>query len=158
MLFNTSWKRALLSLLPVVLLSGVAGFCGFLALSYHFAYDSLHAQVFTIARTQASTGNYTFRYGTVGAVDPTNHLLTVSLKNMFSSAEPPTTLTLKVPDTTLITRQVLTETNGVYTGIVNDGPRQLGDITAGDRIAFMMETDDTDGSRMATVILFGNPL
>lgn len=143
--------------MPVFLMSIVAGALGLLALTYHFAYDTLRAQTFVTSRMQVSSGAYAFIYGTVTAIDEAHRTLTISRKNLFDPLGAPVVIRATVSDEATVVRQEQRVENGVITTLTSDPSTSFFDIRSGDRVAASL-TWKTGQLPAATVVLFGNPL
>lgn len=143
--------------MPVFIMSVIAGALGLLALTYHFAYDTLRTQTFVTSRAQVSSGAYAFMYGLVTSIDESKRILTISRKNMFSPESAPFIIRAEVGDDATVVRQELTSESGVVTALTSDPSTSFSDIRPGDRVAVFL-TWKTGQLPVATVVLFGNPL
>lgn len=145
-------------LMPVFIMSVIAGACGLLALTYRHAYDSMQTQTFTNARLQVSAGAYAFTYGTVTSIDGANRILTIARINIFAPDGPPLTMRATVPDDATVVRQELSGEGGIMTTLVSDTSASFADIRPGDRVAVTLAWKTNWQLPAATVVLFGNPL
>lgn len=143
-------------ILPTLIASVFAGAFGMLALADHYAYQKLRAQTITL-RNQISGTTAVLQYGTIGEIDAFARTLSIRTENKFAPDGPPIVFSLKVTESTIVAYQTLTGENGTYTGMSTDASHSFSDMKVGDRVAFLM-TLNSDGTRTATLLFFGNPL
>ena len=153
-----TWFRiAAWHIMPVFIMSIIAGACGLLALTYRHAYDSMQTQMFINARLQVSAGAYAFTYGTITSIDQASRVLTIARKNIFAPDGPPLTMRVVVPDDATIVRQELSGEGGIMTTLISDSSASFADVRPGDRIAVSLTWKNAQ-LPAAAVVLFGNPL
>lgn len=140
-------KFLLQSILLFCLAALIAGLA-YIAFTNAYAYKQTARQLYGLQR--AITAAPLWKYATVQSVNASSASMVIQFntEKLFQ---------VQVPANTYIARQDLIGENGIYTAAATPTPATLADIQPGDNI-FIIIAVDQDGTRIASMILFGNPL
>lgn len=134
------------------LVSIVAGAALYFAVVNAYKLYTLQgAQSGEIANIRALLSQSAFlRYATVESVDHANRILLVRAPNAYRDGT--ISLSIRITDRTVLARQHLTDTQGVYDSLSEITLMSLADIRPGDRIAYLARAGAAD------LIIDGDPL
>ena len=148
-------KKSTYVTIIVFLAAIIIGFGAFLfwVAPFLFAESTRQADAFLKQLVTASL----LKYGTVTAIDPANHTITVRVKSSFEGTPDAAFLVHVDPAAYIAHEELIAGPDGTYTGIPTPTVASLSDILPGNRVAILF-AHRADNAIITSYILFGNPL